>query len=108
MTSTSLPGRTLSLPGPTTYTYNEVLDLISAMTYNPPSNSPTVPKSMALLATKLAQYAWWPLLSPDEVERRFLDDVKFGMGAWDPLHVTPPHLTTLPFTYPTTYPSTPR
>src|SRR5258708_26368389 len=100
MTSTSLPGRTLSLPGPTTYPYNEVLDLISAMTYNPPSNAPTGPKSMALLATKLAQYAWWPLLGPDEAGRRFLDDVKVGMGDWDEVCVTPEHFENDALSYP--------
>jgi len=99
MTSTPLPGRTLSLPGPTTYTYNEVLDLISVMTCNPPSDAPTVPKSIALLASKLAQYAWWPLLSPDEVERRFSDDVEVGRGDWDDVGVSPEHLENVAITY---------
>jgi len=98
ITGLSLPGHTLSLPGPTTYTYNEALDLVSAMTYNP-SNAPTVPKSVALLATKLAQYVWWPLLSPDEVERRFLDDVKVGRGDWDSVGVSPEHLENVAITY---------
>ncbi|KAF8339595.1 uncharacterized protein EI90DRAFT_2907701 [Cantharellus anzutake] len=99
MTTISLPSQTLNLPGPTTYTYNEVLDLISAMTHNPPSRAPTVPKSIALFATKLAQYAWWPLLSPDEVERKFLDDIRVDRGDWDILNVSPEHIENVAIAY---------
>jgi NADH dehydrogenase (ubiquinone) 1 alpha subcomplex subunit 9 len=68
--------QTLNLPGPTTHTYAYLLDLVSTLTYNPPSRAPVVPKALALLATKYADKAlWWPMLTPDEVERRFIDDV---------------------------------
>lgn len=87
-----------NLPGPTTYSYNDIMDLISAVTHNPPSRAPTVPKPIALLATKIAQYAWWPLLSPDEVERRFMDDLNTE-GDWEALGITPDELENVAIRY---------
>jgi NADH dehydrogenase (ubiquinone) 1 alpha subcomplex subunit 9 len=82
-----LPG-TLSLPGPRTLSFEYLLDLVSAVTYNPPSRAPVLPKRMALAVAKAAQAAWWPLISPDEVERRYLDDVSVP-GDWDAVGVIP-------------------
>ena len=65
---------TFNLPGSSTLTYEYLLTLVSSITYNPPSRTPVVPKFVALALSKLAQNAWWPMLSPDEVERRYIDD----------------------------------
>ena len=80
--------QTLNLPGPTTHTYAYLLDLVSTLTYNPPSRAPVVPKQAALLLARAAQSVWWPALSPDEVERRFINDVEVP-GDWDKVGVAP-------------------
>jgi len=83
----SLPG-TFSLPGPSTLTYEYLLELISSVTYNPPTKAPALPKPVALALAKAAQAVWWPALSPDEVERRFIDDVD-TLGDWDKFGIVP-------------------
>lgn len=92
------PGQTFHLPGPIEYTYNDLLELVSSLTYNPPSRAPTIPKPVALLITKVAQYAWWPLLSPDEVERRYLNDVNVK-GDWDACGVSPEQIENVAIAY---------
>jgi len=92
------PGQTYNLPGPHKYTYNDILEMIASLTYNPPSKSPTLPKSLVLTASKIAQYAWWPILSPDEVERRYLDDSDVS-GDWEALGVVPEELENVAITY---------
>ena len=90
--------QTLNLPGPTTHTYAYLLDLVSTLTYNPPSRAPVVPKSVALALSKLAQNAWWPMLSPDEVERRYIDDTDVP-GDWDVFGVVPDEIEEHAITY---------
>lgn len=89
--------QTLNLPGPSTLTHEYLLDLIAAMTYRAPTRAPTVPKSVALALSKASQNIWWPSLSPDEVERRYIDDSQV-QGNWDVVGVTPddvePHAIT--------------
>ncbi|KIK69637.1 hypothetical protein GYMLUDRAFT_992204 [Collybiopsis luxurians FD-317 M1] len=80
--------RTIALPGPSTLTYEYLLDLVSSLTYQPPSRAPVVPKAVALAAAKAAQSVWWPLLSPDEVVRRYIDDADTP-GDWELVGVTP-------------------
>jgi NADH dehydrogenase (ubiquinone) 1 alpha subcomplex subunit 9 len=97
--------RTLSLPGPSTLTYAYLLDLISTVTHNPPSRAPTVPKSIALALSRLSQRTmFWPTLSPDEIERRYIDD--FGSdqdvevpGDWDAVGVVPDEIERHTITY---------
>jgi len=81
-------GRTIALPGPAALTYEYLLDLVSSLTYQPPSRAPVVPKALALLVARAAQSVWWPLISPDEVVRRYIDDADTP-GAWDEVGVTP-------------------
>ncbi|OBZ68944.1 NADH-ubiquinone oxidoreductase subunit, mitochondrial [Grifola frondosa] len=83
----SLPG-TFNLPGPSTLSFKYLLELVSTVTYNPPSVAPVVPKRVALVLAKAAQKVWWPALSPDEVVRRYIDDVDLP-GDWDKFGVTP-------------------
>ncbi|KZV98931.1 putative NADH2 dehydrogenase 40K chain [Exidia glandulosa HHB12029] len=73
----SLPAMptTLSLPGPTTHTYNYLLELVASVLYEPHTRAPTVPKPIALLASAVAQMAYFPMISPDEVRRRYIDDI---------------------------------
>ncbi len=92
-----LPG-TFNLPGPSTLTYEYLLTLVSTITYNPPSPAPVVPKAIALALAKLAQAAWWPMLSPDEVIRRYIDDVDVP-GDWDKFGVIPDEIEEHAITY---------
>jgi NADH dehydrogenase (ubiquinone) 1 alpha subcomplex subunit 9 len=80
---------TLSLPGPSTFTHEYMLQLIESVTLRPPSKAPVVPKKIALALANLAtKSVWWPTLCPDEVVRRFIDDVDVA-GDWDVVGVTP-------------------
>lgn len=83
----SLPAL-LNLPGPSRLTYEYLLALVSSVTFNPPSRAPTVPKAVAKALSKLSQNIWWPTLSPDEVERRYINDVDVP-GDWDKVGVRP-------------------
>lgn len=90
--------RTLNLPGPSTLTYEYLLDLVTSVTLQPASQAPTLPKSVATLLAKLAQNIWWPTLSPDEVTRRYIDDVE-ATGDWDAVGVQPSEIETHALTY---------
>ncbi len=83
-----LPG-TINLPGPSTLTYEYLLDMVTAVTLNAPSKAPTIPKAVAsLIATAASRSLWWPILSPDEVTRRYIDDAEVP-GNWSEFGVTP-------------------
>lgn len=81
-------GRTLSLPGPSTLTHEYLLELIAAVTFNPVSKAPALPKPIALALAKASQAIWWPTVCPDEVERRYIDDVE-TQGDWDAVDIVP-------------------
>ncbi|KAK7690390.1 hypothetical protein QCA50_007048 [Cerrena zonata] len=93
----SLPG-TVNLPGPSEMTYEYLLNLVSHVTYRPPSSAPIVPKRIATLLAKVAQNIWWPALSPDEVERRFINDAQVP-GDWDKVGVQPSEIEDHAITY---------
>lgn len=82
---------TYNLPGPRTYTYDEILELVSSLTYNPRSSSLALPKSLAMFIARIAQLAWFPLISPDEVVRRYIHDKNESEapGDWEKLGVEP-------------------
>lgn len=69
-------GQTFSLAGPKTYTIQQLLTLVESLTLEkirrPGLN---VPHWALRLASKIADRAWWPMLSPDEVDRRYVDDL---------------------------------
>jgi NADH dehydrogenase (ubiquinone) 1 alpha subcomplex subunit 9 len=89
---------TYSLPGPSTLTYDYLLSLIQSLTYRPETSAPTLPKAAALALSKLAQNVWWPALSPDEVERRYLNDVETP-GDWATFGVEPTEIEPVAITY---------
>ena len=93
-----LLAQTLNLPGRSTLTYEYLLDLISSITYNPPTRAPTVPKAAALALSKASRAIWWPALSPDEVERRYIDDSQVE-GDWNVVGVNPDELEPHAITY---------
>lgn len=72
---------TLNLPGPSTLTYEYLLDLVSSVTLQHTSRAPVLPQPVAIALAKLGQSIWWPTLSPDEVTRRYINDVDVP-GDW--------------------------
>lgn len=90
--------RTLNLPGPSTLSYEYLLDLVSSVTLNPPSRAPVIPKAVATAFAKVAQSVWWPALSPDEVTRRYISDSTVA-GDWDAVGVQPSEIETHAITY---------
>ena len=81
---------TFNLPGPVTFNHAEMQKLISLFTFRPVSGAPEVPKRFAMFLSKLSQRIWWPSLSPDEIERRFIDDVMVdAVQDWAALGVDP-------------------
>ncbi|CAL1712738.1 unnamed protein product [Somion occarium] len=92
-----LPG-TLNLPGPSELTHEYLLNLVSHVTYRPFSRAPVVPKRIAIVLAKAAQSVWWPALSPDEVERRYIDDVDVP-GDWDKVGLEPGEIEDHAITY---------
>jgi NADH dehydrogenase (ubiquinone) 1 alpha subcomplex subunit 9 len=73
---------TFVLPGPESFTYNELLDLVKFFTMRPASKFPTVPKALAILFAKVVNRGvWWPTVSPDEIERRYIDDIGVNANA---------------------------
>jgi len=92
------PGRTLNLPGPSTVSYEYLLDLVSSVTLQPPSRAPVLPEKAAALIAKLGEGVWWPTLSPDEVKRRFIDDAEVP-GDWDAVGVQPTEIEGHAITY---------
>lgn len=92
---TSLPhldGQTLSFPGPISFSHKELEQLVSLFTFRPVSTAPELPKRLALFLSRLAQRVWWPVLSPDEVERRFVSEPggeELSGGDWDKVGVEP-------------------
>lgn len=77
---------TFALPGPKVHSFNSLQNLLSAMTMKPVSSAPTLPKPIATaLATLLNRGLWWPTVSPDEIERKYIDD--FGVDAMSKVEV---------------------
>ncbi|WVR04452.1 hypothetical protein IAU60_001455 [Kwoniella sp. DSM 27419] len=67
---------TFALPGPVLHTFNSLQSLVSSITLNPVSTAPTIPKQVAkLVATALNRGIWWPTTNPDEIERKYIDDL---------------------------------
>lgn len=89
---------TLNLPGPSTLTHAYLLDMVSTITFNPPSKAPVLPKKLALALSKSSGLVWWPTVTPDEVERRFLDDVETP-GDWDVVDIVPDEVETFAIKY---------
>lgn len=98
--------RTLTLPGPSTLTYEYLLDLVSAVTLRSfHSYAPEMPRGIATAVAKVAQSVWWPIISPDEVTRRYADDSD-APGDWEELGITPTEIEPLALKYLRRYRST--
>jgi NADH dehydrogenase (ubiquinone) 1 alpha subcomplex subunit 9 len=90
--------KTISLPGPQAYSIEYLLELVSSVTYRPASRSPHLPKPIAKLFSRVSGLVWWPALSQDQVERRYIDDASIE-GDWDVFDFTPDALEEHALTY---------
>ncbi|TFK28025.1 NADH dehydrogenase [Coprinopsis marcescibilis] len=88
----------VNLPGPSTLSYEYLLDLVSSVTLQPPSSAPTLPKAVAEALASLGNTVWWPVLSPDEVARRYINDSEVP-GDWDLVGITPAEIEDHAITY---------
>lgn len=87
MHSRQIPGM-FNLPGPSTLTIGYLIELVQSVAYLEPSRLPALPKPIALAIAKLAQLPWFPMVSPDEIERRYINDSDVA-GDWEALGVRP-------------------
>ncbi|KAK0555163.1 Protein-lysine N-methyltransferase efm5 [Tilletia horrida] len=95
-------GQTFSLGGTKTHTVSELLNLVEGLTMNKIVRlGLNIPKPLVLAAAKVGDLAWWPMLSPDEVERRFLDDKadEAGTKGWADLGIVPDDIEEVAITY---------
>lgn len=88
----------LSLPGPQVYSVEYLLQLVSSVTYRPASRTLRVSKSLAKLLARVSGLVWWPSLSPDQIERRYINDFAVESD-WDVLELTPSTLEEHALTY---------
>ncbi|GAA6023849.1 hypothetical protein JCM10207_005394 [Rhodosporidiobolus poonsookiae] len=78
-TAPSSLGSTYSLPGPKTYTFEQLLQLAEALTLKK-LRGPNFPKPVLAALARAWDLVWWPTLSPDEVTRRYIDDLPVAPG----------------------------
>lgn len=88
----------LNLPGPSTLTYEYLLDLVDSVTLRPPSKAPVLPKRAAELLSEFGKTVWWPVLSKDEVARRYINDSEVA-GDWATVGVEPSEIEDHAITY---------
>ncbi|CAD6953565.1 unnamed protein product [Tilletia controversa] len=95
-------GQTFSLAGPKTQTVSELMNLIQSLTMTKLVRlGLNIPKPLLMTAAKVGDLAWWPMLSPDEVERRYIDDYadEPGTKSWADLGIVPDEVEEVAITY---------
>lgn len=98
LTSISQVPNILNLPGPSILTFEYLLDLVHSVTLQPASRAPVVPKFIATAMARVVFSDYWPTLSPDEVTRRYIDDVEVP-GDWEAVGITPTEIEEYAITY---------
>jgi NADH dehydrogenase (ubiquinone) 1 alpha subcomplex subunit 9 len=100
LTANSAIGQTYALPGPRTYTFEEIMTLVEALTLTK-LKGPNFPKPMLKLAARIWDLIWWPTVSPDEVTRRYINDAEVaeGMKGFADLGIEPDLLEHVAITY---------
>ena len=93
-----LPGQTLNLAGPSTVTYQYLLDLVASVTLQPASKAPALPEKVAAAIATLGKAVWWPTLSADDVKRRFIDDAAVESD-WAQVGIEPSEIEQHAITY---------
>jgi NADH dehydrogenase (ubiquinone) 1 alpha subcomplex subunit 9 len=93
-------GQTFSLPGPKTYTYNDLINIAETRTLQK-LRGPNMPRWLISGLTKAWENVWWPTISPDEIVRRYMDDKdpQPGTLGFKELGITPDVLDDLAIVY---------
>lgn len=78
-TAPSTLGETFALPGPRTYTFEQLLHMVEALTLKK-LRGPNFPRPLLAALARAWDLVWWPTLSPDEVTRRYIDDLPVAPG----------------------------
>ncbi|KAJ1913338.1 Protein-lysine N-methyltransferase efm5 [Tieghemiomyces parasiticus] len=79
MLEPSTTGQTYELFSAKPYTYQDILDICSAA-FRERVHAINVPKPIMKAVTAMLQYWYYPQLSPDEVERMFIDQVPTALN----------------------------
>lgn len=66
-------GQTYELYGPQEYTMGEIERMVAEMILKNPT-SLSLPKPAAKLMARALDLLWWPTISPDEIERQYVND----------------------------------
>jgi hypothetical protein len=100
MSAPSTVGSTFALPGPKTYTFETLLSLVEALTLKK-LKGPNFPRPVLALAARLWDLVWWPTVSPDEVVRRYINDVPVtaGLKGFEDLGIEPDVLEEVAIVY---------
>lgn len=93
-------GQTLSLGGPKTYTYEELIALVEQHTLNKLQGM-NVPLPLLKMASAAWQNIWWPTSVPDEFTRKTINDLPDQPGtlSWADLDMQPGTLEDNAITY---------
>jgi len=70
----STAGETFEFYGPKEYSTREIADLVDREIIKKRRHI-NIPKPIFKAAAKALDYIWWPTISPDEIERQFIDQV---------------------------------
>lgn len=91
MDAETTTGATFSLPGPETFTYDELFSLVEGLTYRKLKNGIHYPKIVLTSAARVWENIWWPTISPDEITRRFINELppQAGTLGFDYLGIEP-------------------
>ncbi|KDN41067.1 putative NADH2 dehydrogenase 40K chain [Tilletiaria anomala UBC 951] len=95
-------GQTFSLANHRTYTISELMHLVESLTMNKiVRQSVNIPKLAITAAAKVGDLAWWQMLSPDELQRRYMDDKPDAPGtkSWADLGIEPDVLEEIAIVY---------
>lgn len=86
----SMVGQTLSLPGPKTYTYEQLIALAELNTLQKLQGM-NIPLPLLKLASAAWENIWWPTSCPDDFTRKTIDDLPSQPGtmSWADLDMTP-------------------
>lgn len=96
----STVGETYELYGPKNYSMAEIAELVDREIVKHRRHL-NLPKSVLKpMAHYLNKYLWWPIISPDEVEREFIDQkIDESAKTFKDLGIEPAELSDLTFHY---------
>jgi len=100
MDAESTVGKTVSLPGTKMYTFQELIEMVEPRVYKTLQGF-NLPKWAIVNASKIWQHLYFPTVSPDYIQRRFLDEKlpELETLSFSDLGIEPDSLESLSATY---------